>query len=304
MVVTLSRAGYVKWQPRDDYETQRRGGKGKSATSMRSEDLVYNLYLCNTHDTVICFSRRGRVYWMKVYEFPQASRAARGKPIVNLLPLQSDEHIQTIVPVRDFEQGGFLFMATANGTVKKTPLEAFSRPRSTGIIALDLVEDDRLVGVAFTDGKQDIMLASNHGKAITFDERDVRAMGRTARGVRGMRLGEGDHVNSLLVVGEGLVLTATEHGYGKCTPPAEYRHTGRGGQGVISIQTSERNGSVVGAQLVNENDDVMLITSGGKLVRTRVAEIRVMGRNTQGVRLISLAEGETLVGMQRVVDEE
>ena len=304
VVVTLSNAGYVKWQPRDDYEAQRRGGKGKTATSMKSEDLVDNIYLCNTHDMVLCFSSRGRVYWMKVYEIPQASRAARGKPIINLLPLQEDERIQTIQPVPDFEQGGFLFMATASGTVKKTPLEAFSRRRSTGIIALDLPASDQLVGVALTDGNRDIMLASSSGKMITFHEREVRAMGRTARGVRGMRLKPGDRLISLLVSAEGLVLTATEHGYGKCTAPDEYRHTGRGGQGVISIQTSERNGAVVGALLVQPSDDIMLITSGAKLVRTRVDEIRVMGRNTQGVRLISLIDGEALVGMQRVVDDD
>ncbi len=304
VVVTISHAGYVKWQPRDDYEAQRRGGKGKTATTMKSEDLVDNIYLCNTHDLVLCFSSRGRVYWMKVYEIPQASRTARGKPIINLLALQEDERIETILPVPDFAQGGFLFMATASGTVKKTPLEAFSRPRTNGIIALDLPPDDQLVGVALTDGNRDIMLASSGGKIITFHEREVRAMGRTARGVRGMRLKQGDRLISLLVVADGLVLTATENGYGKCTPPAEYRHTRRGGQGVISIRTSERNGAVVGALLVQPSDDVMLITSGAKLVRTRVDEIRVMGRNTQGVRLISLSRGERLVGLQRVVEED
>ena len=303
VVVTLSHAGYVKWQPRDDYETQRRGGIGKSVTAMKAEDLIDKMFLCHTHDTVLCFSSRGRVYWMKVYDLPQASRTARGKPIVNLLPLIEGERIRTILPVHDFCVGGYLLMATARGTVKKTPLVDYSRPRTAGIIALDLHEDDDLIGVALTDGNRDVMLASSAGKMIQFNEKSIRSMGRAARGVRGMRLAAGDRVTSLLLVEPGLVLTATGNGYGKCTPVDEYRHTGRGGQGVISIRVGGRNGDVVGALLVQENDQVMLVTSDAKLTRTRVSGIRVMSRNTHGVRLIRPSDGEKLVAMQRIVDD-
>lgn len=304
VVVTLSHAGYVKWQPVDAYQAQRRGGKGKSATRMKDEDFIDNLFIANTHDSILCFSSRGKVYWMKVYEVPQASRTARGRPIVNLLPLDTDERISAILPVQDFEQAGFVLMATELGTVKKTPLKDFSRPRSTGIIALDLHGDDELVGVAITDGGREIMLASSGGKMIRFHEKQVRAMGRTARGVRGIRLPVGERVISLIIAEEGTVLTATENGYGKCTDIGEFRQQGRGGQGIISIQTSERNGGVVDSLLVNRSDEIVLITDGGKLVRTRVAEVNVQGRNTQGVRLISLNEGERLVGLDRLVDEE
>jgi DNA gyrase subunit A len=303
VVVTLSHTGYVKWQSLDAYAAQRRGGKGKSATSMKEEDFIDRLFVANTHDTILCFSNRGKVYWMRVYELPQASRQARGRPIVNLLPLDEGERINAVLPLQSFDQPGFVLMATASGLIKKTPLKDFSRPRSTGIIAIDLIEDDHLVGVAITDGKRQLMLASSGGKVIHFNESDVRAMGRTARGVIGMRISAEERIISLMLADQGRVLTATENGYGKSSHVSEYRVQGRGGQGLISIQTSERNGQVVGALLVNEQDDIMLITDGGKLVRTRVGEISVMGRNTQGVRLISLSEGERLVGLDRIVEE-
>ncbi len=303
VVVTLSHAGYVKWQSLDAYAAQRRGGKGKSATSMRDEDFVDRLFVANTHDTILCFSNRGKVYWLKVYELPHASRQARGRPIVNLLPLNEGERINAVLSLQSFEQPGFVVMATSNGLVKKTPLRDFSRPRASGIIAIELVEGDRLIGVAITDGKQEIMLSSSGGKMIRFKESEVRPMGRNARGVIGMRIGKEEQIISLMIADTGRVLTATRNGYGKCTPMEDYRPQGRGGQGLISIQTSERNGEVVGALLVSEHDDVMLITDAGKLVRTRVEEISVMGRNTQGVRLISLSEGERLVGLDRIVEE-
>jgi DNA gyrase subunit A len=303
VVVTLSHTGYVKWQSLDAYAAQRRGGKGKSATSMKEEDFIDRLFVANTHDTILCFSNRGKVYWMRVYELPQASRQARGRPIVNLLPLDEGERINAVLPLQSFDQPGFVLMATASGLIKKTPLKDFSRPRSTGIIAIDLIEDDHLVGVAITDGNRQLMLTSSGGKVIHFNESDVRAMGRTARGVIGMRISAEERIISLMLADQGRVLTATENGYGKSSHVSEYRVQGRGGQGLISIQTSERNGQVVGALLVNEQDDIMLITDGGKLVRTRVGEISVMGRNTQGVRLISLSEGERLVGLDRIVEE-
>ena len=303
VVVTLSHAGYVKWQSVDAYAAQRRGGKGKSATSMRDEDFIDRLFVANTHDTILCFSNRGKVYWLKVYELPHASRQARGRPIVNLLPLSEGERINAVRSLQSFEQPGFVVMATSSGLVKKTPLSDFSRPRASGIIAIELVEGDRLIGVAITDGKQEIMLSSSGGKMIRFREAEVRPMGRNARGVIGMRLGKEEHIISLMIADAGRVLTATRNGYGKCTPIDDYRPQGRGGQGLISIQTSERNGEVVGALLVAEQDDVMLITDAGKLVRTGVGEISVMGRNTQGVRLISLSEGERLVGLDRIVEE-
>jgi DNA gyrase subunit A len=304
VVVTLSHSGYVKWQPIDVYAAQKRGGMGKSATSMKEEDFVDQLFVANTHDTILCFSSRGKMYWLRVYDLPQASRMARGKPIVNLLPLEESERISAVLPLQDFQQSGYVLMATASGVVKKTSLQEFSRPRTAGIIAIDLVAEDRLVGVAITDGDRDVMLASSGGKMIRFNEREVRPMGRNARGVIGMRIPEGQSIISLIITGNGRVLTATENGYGKCTNISEYRPQGRGGQGIISIQTSKRNGQVVSALLVDEGDEMMLITSGGKLVRTRVDEVSVLGRNTQGVKLIRLRDGERLVGVERVEDVE
>ena len=302
VVVTMSHHGYVKWQPLDDYAAQRRGGRGKTAATTKEEDFVERLFVANTHDTVLFFSSRGKVYWVRVYELPRAARTARGKPMVNILPLEEGERISAILPMSEVDQDGFVLMATSFGIVKKTPCVDFSRPRSTGLIAVDLLDDDRLVGVAVTDGSRDVMLATNDGKLIRFPESDVRAMGRTARGVRGIRLGHGARVISLMIESEGLVLTATENGFGKCTPASEYRQQGRAGQGLISIRTSRRNGAVIGADLVEETDELMLITDGGKLVRTRVSEVSVLGRNTQGVKLISLSSGERLVGLERIVD--
>ena len=303
VVVTMSHYGYVKWQPLDDYTAQRRGGRGKTAATTREEDFVERLFVANTHDTVLFFSNRGKVYWVRVYELPRAARTARGKPMVNILPLEEGERISAILPMRELDKDGFVLMATSLGIVKKTPCADFSRPRSTGLIAVDLLDDDRLVGVAVTDGSCDVMLATSDGKLIRFPESDVRAMGRTARGVRGIRLGRRARVISLMIASEGLVLTATENGYGKCTPAAEYRRQGRAGQGLISIRTSQRNGAVVGAELVEPTDELMLITDGGKLVRTRVSEVRVVQRDAQGVKLISLSAGERLVGLERIVDD-
>ena len=304
VVVTMSHHGYVKWQPLDDYAAQRRGGRGKTAATTKEEDFVERLFVANTHDTVLFFSSRGKVYWVRVYELPRAARTARGKPMVNILPLDEGERISAILPMSEVDQDGFVLMATSFGIVKKTPCVDFSRPRSTGLIAVDLLDDDRLVGVAVTDGSRDVMLATSDGKLIRFPESDVRAMGRTARGVRGIRLGRGARVISLMIASEGLVLTATENGYGKCTRAADYRKQGRAGQGLISIRTSRRNGSVVGAELVEPTDELMLITDGGKLVRTRVSEVSVVGRDAQGVKLISLSEGERLVGLERLVDDQ
>ena len=300
VVVTLSHSGYAKSQPVDAYQAQHRGGKGKAATSMRDEDFVDKLWVANTHDTLLCFSSRGKCYWLKVYELPHGSRGARGKPIVNLLPLEEDERINAVLPVSEFDSDRYVFMATRYGTVKKTPLSDFSRPRSTGIIALGLGDGDALVNVGVTDGERDIMLITSAGKAIRFEESQVRAMGRTAAGVRGVRLGADQRVIQCLILGEGNVLTVTENGYGKATPVSDYPLRGRGGMGVIGIQSSERNGAVVGATQVSEDDEVMLITNGGTLVRTRAAEISVLGRNTQGVRLIRLSSDEHLVGLARV----
>ncbi|MFN2348153.1 MAG: DNA gyrase subunit A [Thioalkalivibrio sp.] len=300
VVVTLSHAGYAKYQPVTAYRAQKRGGRGKSATSFRDEDFIDRLAVCSTHDTILCFSSRGKAYWLKVYELPQGSRAARGKPLVNLLPLEENERINAILPVRKYLQDKYVFMATSSGTVKKTPLVDFSRPRSNGIIAVDLREDDHLVDVAVTDGSRDVMMLTSAGKAIRFSEEHVRPMGRTACGVRGVRLGVKQKVISLIIVDEGTVLIATENGYGKRTPPEDFPVHGRGGQGVIAIQTSGRNGAVVGATLVAEEDEVMLITDGGTLVRTPVADISVLGRNTQGVRLIRLSDEEHLVELARV----
>jgi DNA gyrase subunit A len=306
VVVTLSHAGYIKAQPLADYRAQRRGGRGKQAAATREDDFIDNLFIANTHDYILCFSNRGRLYWLKVYAVPQGARASRGKPIVNLLTLQDGEKITAVLPIREFGEQQFVFMATAFGTVKKTPLAEFSRPREAGIIAVDLDEGDFLIGVALTGGVQDVMLFSDAGKAVRFDERDVRPMGRAARGVRGMSLAPGQEVISLLVVNGGAqqVLTATEHGYGKRTPVTEYPRHGRGGQGVIAMQTSDRNGKVVAATLVQPEDEIMLITTGGVLIRTRVSEIREMSRSTQGVRLINLDEGETLAGLQKVAESD
>ncbi len=300
VVVTMSHSGYVKWQPLDDYSAQRRGGRGKTAATTKEEDFVERLFVANTHDTVLFFSSRGKVYWIPVYKLPQATRTARGRPLVNVLPLEEGERISAVLPMNALGPDGFVLMATSLGIVKKTPCVDFSRPRSTGLIAVDLLDDDHLVGVAVTDGSCDVMLAASDGKHIRFPESDVRAMGRTARGVRGMHLGRGARVISLMIAAEGLVLTATENGYGKCTQVEEYRRQGRAGQGLISIRTSGRNGAVIGAQIVGESDEIMLITDGGKLVRTRVGEVSVLGRNTQGVKLISLSEGERLAGLERI----
>jgi DNA gyrase subunit A len=306
VVVTLSREGYAKAQPVTSYEAQRRGGRGKSATKIKETDLIDQLWVVNTHDTLLCFTSSGKVYWLKVYELPQAGRGARGKPIVNLLPLEADEHVNAVLPVREFDENLFVFMATSAGTVKKTPLHAFSRPRANGIIAVDLRGEDRLVGVAITDGSNDVLLVGRSGKAIRFKETDVRAMGRTAAGVRGIRLAKGDEVISLIINEGDDILTATENGYGKRTKVEEFSVQGRGGQGVIGIQTSERNGLCVGALQVTDEHQIMLISNGGTLVRTAVSEVSVLGRNTQGVRLIKLGKGEKLVGVERIeaLDED
>ena len=306
VVVTLSHGGYMKSQPVADYRAQKRGGRGRQATTTKEDDFVEKLFIANTHDHILCFSNRGRVYWLKVYEVPQGSRASRGKPIVNLVPLEDQEKITAILPVKEFDDQHFLFMATANGTVKKTALSAFSRPMARGIIAVNLDEGDYLIGVALTDGKQDVMLFSDAGKAVRFSEEEVRPMGRTAGGVRGMRLLPGQHVISLLTSrDESLaVLTATEFGYGKRTQIAEYTRHGRGTQGMIAIQSSERNGSLVAALLVGNEDEIMLITTGGVLIRTRVSEIRELGRSTQGVRLINLGDNEKLAGLEKVLEPD
>ncbi|WP_019866290.1 DNA gyrase subunit A [Methylovulum miyakonense] len=300
MVVTMSHEGYVKSQPLTDYKAQRRGGRGKSATAMKETDYIDKLIVANTHDTILCFSSLGKVYWLKVYQLPVASRAARGKPFVNLLPLEDGEKINALLPIQEFSENKFIFMATSAGTVKKTPLNEFERQRSTGKIAIDLREEDTLVGVAVTDGQQNALLFCSSGKAVCFNETDVRSMGRTASGVRGMRLQEGHKVISLIIATEGTVLNITENGYGKRTKLEEFTCHKRGGQGLIAIQTSERNGAVVGAVLVNDNDEIMLISDGGTLVRTRVDEISVVGRNTQGVTIIRLDKGEKVIGVDRI----
>ena len=307
LVVTLSHGGYAKAQELETYQAQRRGGRGRSAAKVKGEDFIDKLFVANSHDTLLCFSSRGKAYWLKVYQVPRASRGARGKPIVNLLPLQEGERINAVLPVRDFGGDRFVFMATGSGRVKKTPLRAFSRPRSNGIIAVDLRGDDKLVDVQITDGSSDIMVFASSGKAIRFAETGVRAMGRGAAGVRGIRLA-GDHeVIALLIIQDGDILTATENGFGKRTAVPDFPLQGRGGQGVIAIQTSNRNGNMVGAIQVGDDDEAMLISSSGTLVRIPVAEISVQSRNTQGVRLIRLAEGDRLVGLDRIVqlqDEE
>jgi DNA gyrase subunit A len=310
MVVTLSHSGYMKAQPISEYRAQKRGGRGKQAMATKEDDWIDQLFIANTHDYILCFSNRGRMYWLKVWEVPQGSRASRGKPIVNMFPLQDGEKITVVLPLsgenRTFPEDHYVFMATSLGTVKKTPLADFSNPRKAGIIAVDLDEGDFLIGAALTDGKHDVMLFSDAGKAVRFDENDVRPMGRTARGVRGMNLDDGQQVIALLVAEneQQSVLTATENGYGKRTPITEYTRHGRGTKGMIAIQTSERNGKVVAATLVDASDEIMLITTGGVLIRTRVAEIREMGRATQGVTLIAVEDGTRLSGLQRILESD
>jgi DNA gyrase subunit A len=306
MVVTLSHTGYIKSQPLADYRAQRRGGRGKQAAAVKEDDFVDHLFVAHTHDYILCFSSRGRVYWLKVYEVPQGTRTSRGKPIVNLFPLQDGEKITAVLPVKEFDENHFVFMATAKGTVKKTPLSDFSNPRKAGIIAVGLDESDFLIGVEITDGGYDIMLFSDAGKAVRFAEDDVRAMGRGARGVRGMKLEKQQNVISMLAAKgeEQTVLTATENGYGKRTAIAEYTRHGRGTKGMIAIQASARNGKLIGASLVNDEDEVMLISTGGVLIRTSVEQIRAMGRSTQGVTLINLDDGTKLAGMEKVVETD
>ena len=306
MVVTLSHTGYIKSQPLGDYRAQRRGGRGKQAASTREDDWIDQLFIAHTHDTILCFSDRGRLYWLKVWEVPQGSRSARGRPIVNMFPLMENEKITVVLPIKQYDAEHFVFMATAMGTVKKTALTDFSNPRKAGIIAVDLDEGDYLIGAAITDGKHDVMLFSDAGKAVRFDENDVRPMGRQARGVRGMLLDEGQQVIAMLVAEDEQqsVLTATENGYGKRTPITEYTRHSRATRGMIAITTSERNGKVVAATLVHNDDEVMLITTGGVLIRTRVSEIREMGRATQGVTLIALDDGTRLSGLQRVLERD
>jgi DNA gyrase subunit A len=305
MVVTLSNEGYAKAQPLSSYTAQRRGGRGKAAAKVKDEDFIDKLIVASTHDTILCFSSKGKVYWLKVYQLPLGSRTSRGKPAINILPLEVDERISAILPLREYEEGKFVCLATAMGTIKKVPLVDFSRPRSNGIIAVDLAENDKLIGAQITDGQRAIMLFTDAGKAIRFNEEAVRPMGRTARGVRGVRLQENQAVISLIVVEpESTILTATENGYGKRTETDAYPIKGRGGQGVIAIQTSERNGKVVGAVQVFEQDEIILISEGGTLVRTHTNGVPVVGRNTQGVKLINLAEDEKLVGLQRVAEIE
>jgi len=300
VVVTLSHAGYAKYQSLDRYQAQRRGGTGKSATRVKDEDFIDQLFIANTHDTVLCFTSRGKIHWLKVYQLPQASHVSRGKPIVNLLPLEKDERVNAVLPVREFPDDLYVFFATRSGIVKKTPLSEYSRPRANGIWAIDLPENDELVNARLTDGQQDIMLFSSSGKCIRFSESDVRSMGRVARGVIGIRLQEKQHVVSMLVMGDGDILTVTENGYGKRTVPKDYPRQGRGGQGVIGIQTSKRNGALISAIHVNSEDDIMLISDGGTLVRTRAGEISTLSRNTQGVTLIRLRQEEKLVGLARI----
>jgi DNA gyrase subunit A len=310
MVVTLSHTGYMKSQPVSEYRAQKRGGRGKQAMATKEDDWIDQLFIANTHDYILCFSNRGRLYWLKVWEVPQGSRNSRGKPIVNMFPLQDGEKITVVLPLsgdnRSFPEDHYVFMSTSLGTVKKTPLTDFSNPRKAGIIAVDLDEGDFLIGAALTDGKHDVMLFSDAGKAVRFDENDVRPMGRAARGVRGMNLEDGQQVIALLVAEneQQSVLTATENGFGKRTPITEYTRHGRGTKGMIAIQTSERNGKVVAATLVEASDEIMLITTGGVLIRTRVSEIREMGRATQGVTLIAVEDGTKLSGLQRIMESD
>lgn len=305
VVLTISHAGYAKTQPLDTYQAQRRGGRGKTATAVKDEDYVTNLLVVSTHDTVMCFTNKGKVYWLRPFMIPQASRNSRGKPLVNLLPFDEGERVTSILPLRQNDQAGFIFMATSNGTVKKVDLSLFSRPRASGLIALELEENNTLIGVAITHGEDEIMLFTSEGKGIRFKETDVRDMGRTARGVRGIKVSKEHHVISLIVADpEGQVMTASSNGFGKRTLVSDYTLQGRGGQGVIAMQCSERNGSMVSTIPVNDGEEIMLITNKGVLVRTRVDEISVLGRNTQGVRLIRVASDESLVGVERIEDLE
>ena len=306
VVVTLSHTGYIKSQPLEEYRAQRRGGRGKQAAATKEDDFIDKMFVANTHDYILCFSSRGRVYWLKVYEVPQGGRASRGKPIINLFPLEEGEKINAILPVKEFDANHYVFMATSMGTVKKTGLDEFANPRKSGIIAINLDEGDYLIGAEVTNGTQDIVLVSDAGKAVWFDEEAVRPMGRAARGVRGMKIGKDQQVLSLLVAenDQQTVLVATENGYGKRTVLADFRHSGRGTQGVKAIAISDRNGKVVAARLVNDEDEIMLITTGGILIRTRVKEIRELGRATQGVTLINLGDGEKLSGLEKVVETD
>lgn len=306
MVVTLSHTGYIKAQALDDYRAQKRGGRGKQATATKDDDFIDQMFVANSHDNILCFSSRGQVYWLKVYEVPQGSRVSRGKPIVNLFPLMPGEKINAILTVKEFVDNEYIFMATAKGTVKKTPLSDFSNPRKSGIIAIKLDNGDYLIGAGITKGENDVVLVSNHGKAVWFGESDVRSMGRNARGVRGMKLTDGGEVLSLLIAENDAqsVMVATENGYGKRTQLSEFRRSGRGTQGVKAIQVSDRNGQVVGAKLVGDHDELMLITTGGVLIRTRVSEIRELGRATQGVTLINLGDDEKLRGLEKVAESE
>ncbi len=305
MVVTLSHGGYAKIQPISDYQAQRRGGRGKSASAIKEEDFIEHLLIASTHDTILCFSNRGKVYWLKVYDVPVASRQSRGRPIVNLLPLEGDERITTILPIREYTEGHFIFMTTSKGTVKKTELTAFSRQRSSGLIALELDEGDTLMGAAITDGTKDILMISDGGKAVRFAEENVRSMGRTARGVRGIKLIDDQKVISLIIPEEGgTILTASENGFGKRTDITEFPTKGRGTQGVIGMVVNDRNGKLVGAVQVQDNHEIMLISDQGTLVRTRVSEVSTLGRNTQGVTLIKVQEGERLVGVAPILDAE
>jgi DNA gyrase subunit A len=306
VVVTLSHTGYIKSQPLDEYRAQRRGGRGKQAAATKEDDFIDKMFVANTHDYILCFSSRGRVYWLKVYEVPQGSRVSRGKPIVNLFPLEEGEKINAILSVKDFDENHFIFMATALGTVKKTALTEFANPRKSGIIAINLDDNDYLIGAEITNGNNDIVLVSNGGKAVWFDEEEVRQMGRATRGVRGMKLAAKQQVLSLLIADDDkqTVLVATENGFGKRTVLADFRHSGRGTQGVKAIAVSERNGLVVAAKLVNDEDEIMLITTGGVLIRTRVKEIRELGRATQGVTLINLGDGEKLSGIEKIVETD
>jgi DNA gyrase subunit A len=306
MVVTLSNSGYIKAQVLDDYRAQKRGGRGKQAMGTKEDDFIEQMFVANSHDNILCFSSRGQVYWLKVYEVPQGSRISRGKPIVNLFPLMPGEKINAILAVKDFVDDEYIFMATAKGTVKKTPLSDFSNPRKSGIIAIKLANGDYLIGAGVTNGEQDIILISSGGKAVWFDEHDVRSMGRNAAGVRGMKLHDTEQVLSLLIASsnEESVLVATENGYGKRTVLSEFRKSGRGTQGVKAIQVSDRNGIVVAAKLVGDHDEIMLITTGGVLIRTRVSEIRELGRATQGVTLINLSDGEKLSGIEKIVESD
>ena len=304
LIVTLSREGYAKTQQLDVYQAQHRGGTGKRATSFKDEDFIRKLFIANTHDTLLCFSSYGKVYWIKVYRLPRGGRNAKGRPIVNLLPLDKDERIQAVLPVKEFNESQYVFMATERGNVKKTKLSAYSRPIKSGIKAIKLKDNDRVVNVEITDGKKQIMLFADSGKSIRFHEKDARPMGRVSQGVRGMRLDKNQKVISLLVIDEGNIITATENGFGKQTKTEEFSIQRRGGKGVIAIQTSERNGKVIGANQVNENDELMFISSSGNLIRTKINSISVIGRNTQGVKLIRLSNDDKLLGMERIINDD